>query len=145
MYNQNNKNKKGHFGSLTSCSFFTFWSSIDCGPFKLLGLIVQWKFLLKCIAFNYIFWKNFNCMAVKNKDAVGSICLSWRDLKKMRTELPSLHRGCREGEMTFNSTSSERFLSLTRSAGGLWATGNASAFRALKVSPCSRNCIKSQW
>lgn len=39
--------------------------------------------------------------------------------KKMRTELPSSCRGCRERDMTFNSTSSERFLSLTRTAGGL--------------------------
>lgn len=55
---------------------------MECGPFKPLGLIVPWKFLLKCIAFNYVFWKDFNCMAVKNKDAVGSICLSWKDLRK---------------------------------------------------------------
>lgn len=57
MYNQNIKNKKRTLLVLNKLFCFYFWNTIECGPLKLFSLIVNWKFLLKFIAFDYIFLK----------------------------------------------------------------------------------------
>ena len=56
MYNQNIKKKKKDTSLVLNNLFcFHLWNTIESGPLQLFGLIVNWNFLLKFIAFNYIF------------------------------------------------------------------------------------------